>query len=62
VKAYGQPTPVEYDVTRIRTPVALFIGEEDELADPVDSKKLAQKLPNLVNYQVVCTNSRALFC
>ena len=53
MKEYGQATPLEYDVSRIRTPVALFIGENDELAHPVDNKKLSQKLTNLVNYQVV---------
>lgn len=51
--AYGQPHSPEYDLTRIRTQVALYVGSDDQLADPVDSKALSKKLKNLVHYEVV---------
>ena len=60
-KVYGQVAPPEYDITRIRAPVALFVGEEDQLADPLDSENLSKKLKNLVNYQVVSINCRIFF-
>jgi len=51
--AYGEPEPPEYDVSNIRVPVAMFVGSEDQLADPVDSKMLAKKLRTLVHYREV---------
>ncbi|CAK8690996.1 unnamed protein product [Clavelina lepadiformis] len=53
MEAYGQPTPPEYDVSRIRAPVALFIGSDDQLADPMDCKRLSSKLKSMVHFQIL---------
>jgi len=44
---YQQDKPPEYDVTKITTPIVLYWGSQDYLADPQDVKELSQKLPNL---------------
>ncbi|XP_048776607.2 lysosomal acid lipase/cholesteryl ester hydrolase-like isoform X2 [Ostrea edulis] len=46
LKHYNQTTPPLYDVTKMETPVALFTGGNDWLADPKDVETL---LPNLKN-------------
>lgn len=45
-KKYGQPTPPEYDLTKIPSsvPIALFTGGDDYLADPTDVERLISTL------------------
>ena len=38
MKRYGTPTPPEYDLSKVKTPVTLMWGENDWLADPRVSK------------------------
>lgn len=45
---YGQSKPPEYTPENIMTPVALFTGTNDWLADPEDSYGLRDKLQNLI--------------
>ena len=46
---YGQPSPPEYDLKNIHIPVAVFYGELDYLANPLDVEKfLLLQLPNVV--------------
>ncbi|XP_067129246.1 gastric triacylglycerol lipase-like [Centruroides vittatus] len=50
---YNQSTPPEYTVENIRTPIALFWGLNDALADPVDVDLLKTKIKNLIeSYRV----------
>jgi len=51
---YNQDKPPVYDVTQMQTPVALFYGSNDWLADPTDVQALIPKLKNLFssNYLV----------
>jgi lysosomal acid lipase/cholesteryl ester hydrolase len=51
---YNQDKPPVYDVTQMNTPVALFYGSNDWLADPTDVEMLIPKLKNLFssNYLV----------
>jgi len=51
---YNQDKPPVYDVTKMQTPVALFYGSNDWLADPTDVEQLIPKLQNLFssNYMV----------
>nr|XP_026696310.1 lysosomal acid lipase/cholesteryl ester hydrolase isoform X1 [Ciona intestinalis] len=51
--AYGQETPPEYDVCKIKTPIALFVGHLDQLAHPDDNRLLSQKLNSLFYYKVL---------
>jgi len=37
---YGQATPPDYDLSKIKTPVATFSGGADVLADPTDVEQL----------------------
>lgn len=51
---YNQTSPPEYKVENIQTPIALFWGLNDALADPVDVDLLRQKIKNLiVSYRVI---------
>eukprot|EP00475_Leptophrys_vorax_P041301 TRINITY_DN77878_c0_g1_i1.p1 TRINITY_DN77878_c0_g1~~TRINITY_DN77878_c0_g1_i1.p1 ORF type:complete len:413 (-),score=120.90 TRINITY_DN77878_c0_g1_i1:32-1270(-) len=56
MKKYNQSTPPNYDITRIKLPVALFTGGNDLLADPEDVEKLEALLTpnsNIVFNQMV---------
>lgn len=46
-KAYGQPTPPLYDLTKFpkTLPTAVYTGGLDELADPIDTAYLISQLP-----------------
>lgn len=46
---YKQFQPPLYDVSKVRTPVALYWADNDWLADPVDVKFLRNTLPNIVD-------------
>ena len=50
-----QPTPPEYDVTKITLPIALFTGTKDWLADPQDVKGLIPKLKNIALHKNIET-------
>lgn len=46
---YGQPTPPVYDVSQVNTPVTLFTGSHDWLADPYDvNTNLRPYLQNII--------------
>ncbi|XP_013198172.1 lipase 3-like [Amyelois transitella] len=49
-EVYGQPEPPVYDVTKIRSPVALYFSEHDWLAHPQDVLRLKEQLPNVTEY------------
>lgn len=46
---YNQPQPPLYDLTKVKTPVALYWAQEDWLADPTDVNFLRKSLPNIVD-------------
>ncbi|KFM74947.1 Gastric triacylglycerol lipase, partial [Stegodyphus mimosarum] len=50
---YNQPTPPEYDVLKITTPVALIWSLNDKLADPTDVGLLQKKLRSIVSSSCV---------
>lgn len=35
-EVYGQPTPPEYDISKVKIPTVIFYSENDWLADPQD--------------------------
>ncbi|XP_069680601.1 lipase 3-like [Periplaneta americana] len=43
---YGSISPPKYDTSKITAPVALFYGDNDNLADPIDVTRLNGELPN----------------
>lgn len=45
---YGQDDPIQYDVSAIKVPTALFSADQDWLATPKDVSLLIPKLRNLV--------------
>lgn len=50
MKHYNQSIPPLYHVDQMRTPVALFTGTNDFLADPIDVENLMGKLTNSIVY------------
>ena len=46
MKKYGQKKPPSYDLSKITTPVHLYVGKYDKLADIQDASKLFQELIN----------------
>nr|CAB3263441.1 lysosomal acid lipase/cholesteryl ester hydrolase [Phallusia mammillata] len=53
LKAYGQSSPPEYNLTTFQTPIVLFLGSEDQLADPEDGTILLSKLKSVVHYKLL---------
>ncbi|XP_042909902.1 gastric triacylglycerol lipase-like [Parasteatoda tepidariorum] len=49
-KHYKQDTPPEYDVSKIKTPTAIFWGMNDALLDPEDISILEKKLKSSLIY------------
>lgn len=50
---YNQTTPPLYNVSNMKTPVVLFWGDKDWLADPKDVREMIPKLYRLVgNYEI----------
>ena len=50
---YGTAKPPPHDLSKITAPIALFLGDKDDLADPIDGQLLADHLPNLIHYEIV---------
>jgi len=50
---YGQPTPPQYSLELVTTPVVLLWGKNDNIVDQRDVAKLADGLPNLVSSEPV---------
>lgn len=46
---YKQLTPPDYDISNIKTPIALYYAHNDWLAVPKDVVKLIKLLPNVIN-------------
>lgn len=53
LKAYGTPTPPEYNLTKITLPISLLSSNNDWLAGDVDVTNLAVKITNLVEHYIV---------
>ncbi|XP_058456953.1 lipase 3-like [Malaya genurostris] len=45
---YQSFEPPDYNLTYVRAPVAIYYGSNDQLTHPIDVRRLAQELPNLV--------------
>ncbi|XP_017770541.1 PREDICTED: lipase 3-like [Nicrophorus vespilloides] len=45
---YGQPTPPNYDLSKVKAPVALYYGKNDWLAAVKDVEQLSEELGNVV--------------
>ena len=50
---YGTEIPPSYDLSKITAPVALFVGDKDDLACPADVDYLVTQLPNVIHHEVV---------
>lgn len=51
-QVYGQKTPPTYDISKMEVPTALFWGDEDVLADPIDVNNVI--IPNVKNMIANC--------
>jgi len=47
MKRYNAPTPPEYDVTQMETPVGLYWGDSDWLATDLDVRNMAPRLKSI---------------
>ena len=46
MKVYGQKKPPLYDLSKITTPVHLYVAKYDNLADVEDANRLFKELTN----------------
>ena len=46
-------TPMEIDLSKVSIPTALFLGDEDQIADRLDNEELAKRLPNVIKFRVL---------
>lgn len=53
IKRYGSPTPPDYDVSRITSPVVLICARNDWLSSLKDVETLNSKLPNILENYIV---------
>ena len=53
VRYNGSINPPPYNIEKIVTPTALFVGEVDSLGDIADNNHLAQVLPNVFHHEVI---------
>ncbi len=37
---YGSSEPPEYDLSKVRVPISLYVGKEDSFGTPADAEKL----------------------
>jgi len=49
---YGQSDPPDFNLKEIKTKIALYVGELDDLAPPQDSQRLIQELPHILDYRL----------
>jgi len=47
MELYKQPTPPEYDLTKIQNKVCLFVGKDDRLATPADNRIFNETLKKI---------------
>ena len=52
-ETYGTSTPPSYDLSKIQTPVAIWVGDKDYLVDIQDVDYLVSVLPNVKHYETV---------
>jgi hypothetical protein len=50
---YGRVNPPSYNLNRVTTKTAIFIGENDDLATFPDAKHLARVLPNVMRLKLL---------
>ena len=53
VVRYGSENPPVYDLSKITAPIALFVGDKDDLACPADVDYLVTQLPNVIHHEIV---------
>jgi pimeloyl-ACP methyl ester carboxylesterase len=53
MEVYGQAVPTDYDLTKITAPMILLSGSSDPAAQSALILKVAQQLPNLVEYREI---------
>ena len=45
---YGSASPPDYPLHLVTSPTMLYVGDGDGFATPMDTKRLAQQLPNVI--------------
>ncbi|KAF2891597.1 hypothetical protein ILUMI_14576, partial [Ignelater luminosus] len=53
LEIYGQPTPPQYNLSKITAPVAIYVGDRDIYAKKEDTDKTAAEISNLVVYRYI---------
>ncbi|NXO87959.1 LIPM Lipase, partial [Sitta europaea] len=51
MKKYNQTAPPVYKIEEIKTPIAVWSGEKDKLADPKDMARLLPRITNLIYHE-----------
>ncbi|KAL3265248.1 hypothetical protein HHI36_009462 [Cryptolaemus montrouzieri] len=50
---YSSDVPPDYDLSKIKTPVAIFVGKQDVFCRPKDAEVLSEMLGNMVYKYVI---------
>ncbi len=50
---YGQETPPAYDLSKVSTKMAIYIGDKDDTSTYPDGEVLASALPNAIRLETV---------
>ncbi|KAF2889783.1 hypothetical protein ILUMI_16390, partial [Ignelater luminosus] len=53
LKIYGQPTPPQYDLSKITAPLGLYVGDRDIYAKKEDTDQTAAEVSNLAVYRYI---------
>lgn len=61
-QVYGQQTPPQIDISVIKDiPIAIFVGQEDPLANPKDCEWVRKQLQSVVHYEVLADFDHSSF-
>ncbi|KAF2887861.1 hypothetical protein ILUMI_18312, partial [Ignelater luminosus] len=53
LEIYGQPTPPQYNISKMTAPVAIYVGDRDIYSKKEDIDKTAAAVPNLAVYRYI---------
>ena len=53
MKKYGQASPPVIDLSKIEVPIAMFVGKQDDLANPLDTRWARSQIPSTYHHEEI---------